>query len=119
MSLPRPTFGSSILPHQHRRRSNRIATFFAAVRESASIARTRGASLLPTVEFEVDTSADHALSEFDRVVRSGQIDPTTRRRVTGCVAKIDEEIFDLGGPVVGKGPLDACSGGPAKFGGAL
>jgi hypothetical protein len=50
---------------------------------------------------------------------AGASNPQFAEVFTGCVAKIDEEIFDLSSPIVSKGPLDACPGGPTIFSVAL
>ena len=45
-------------------------------------------------------------------MRAKQVASCTSR----CVAKIDVEIFDLGGPVIGKGPIQARARSPAGLG---
>ncbi len=73
------------------------------------------------IELKVDAGTDHALGELDRVAcRHAAVKSATARRVAiRAAAEIDVEIFDLGGPILGKGAFDAGTGGPAGIRAAL
>jgi hypothetical protein len=77
-------------------------------------------------ELKVHTDTDDVFVEFCIDVRIGRGDGRTNRcRVISATiaviaghipSQIDKEVFDLGGPVVGKGPFQSTARGPTEFG---
>ena len=79
-----------------------------------NIAKPESCERLSEAEFEVHTGADEIFSQSDadgnwRTARSDQAGRC--RAVHSTITEIDIEIFDLGGPIIGEGPLDAGSSG--------
>jgi len=79
--------------------------------------------VLPRIELEVDARTNEVFGQADVASDAGteRADDAggARGQASGCyaievrAAKINVEIFDLGSPVVGKGPLDASARRPA------
>ena len=68
------------------------------------------------VEFEVHAGAEDIFSQADADGNwwtAGSDQASRCRAVHGAVAKIDKQIFDLGGPIIGEGPFESGAGGPA------
>ena len=72
----------------------------------------------PTIELEVDTGANEIFSQTGAAgdgLATVEARACQGRAVEVRAANVDEEILNLGGPVVGKGPLNAGAGRPASL----